>query len=293
MAASILARRPLLGIAAVLFVATSFAIGSTLARVAYDNGADALSANATRIWVGGLILGIILIARGEPVRLAPRERAVALALGLLLAAYTFGLYKSFETIPVPVGVLVFYTYPLFTAVVAWALGDERPTPRAVAALLLGFAGLTLALDATGKPVPLSGVAHAGAASLGFTALLTLNGRLFRGRDSRPVTAHMLGSASLAYVVICLAVADYAAPQAPIGWLALAGVAISYTAAAITLFAAVAAIGPTKTALIMNVEPVASIALSAAILGQRLSAVQLAGAALVIAALFLVRKPAPR
>src|SRR5439155_26231635 len=99
--AALLARRPALGVVAVLGVATSFATGSTLARIAYDHGADALSANATRIPFAACVLGVLLAARGVPIRLEPRERAIAFALGVLLAAYSFAVFKSFETIPVP------------------------------------------------------------------------------------------------------------------------------------------------------------------------------------------------
>ena len=42
---------------------------------------------------------------------------------------------------------------------------------------------------------------------------------------------------------------------------------------------------------MNFEPVASVLLAALILGQVLAPIQLAGAALVVAALFLFRPPA--
>jgi drug/metabolite transporter (DMT)-like permease len=275
----------------VLFVASSFATGSTLARIAYDHGADALSANATRIPFAACVLGILLAARRVPIRLEPRERVIALALGVLMAAYSFALFKSFETIPVPLTILIFYTYPLLTAVAGWSLGSERPSRRAVGALVLGFGGLALALDPGGGSVHWRGAGFAVLAALGFSTLLTLNGLFFRGRDSRPVTLHMLGAGSFVYFVVCFGLDDYAAPRDLPGGLALLGTASFYTGAVITLFAAVAAIGPVRTALVMNFEPIASIILGALVLGQRLAPIQLAGAACVIAALFLVRRPA--
>ena len=54
-----------------------------------------------------------------------------------------------------------------------------------------------------------------------------------------------------------------------------------------LFAA-AALGATRVAIVMNVEPLASIILTFVILGERLRPIQLFGALLVICAIFLFR-----
>jgi drug/metabolite transporter (DMT)-like permease len=51
-----------------------------------------------------------------------------------------------------------------------------------------------------------------------------------------------------------------------------------------------ALGPVRTGFLMNFEPIATVLLSAVILGQYLAPIQLAGAALVVAALFLFRPP---
>ena len=48
------------------------------------------------------------------------------------------------------------------------------------------------------------------------------------------------------------------------------------------------LGPMRVGFYMNFEPIASVVLAALILGQRLEPVQLAGGALVVAALFVFR-----
>jgi drug/metabolite transporter (DMT)-like permease len=74
----------------------------------------------------------------------------------------------------------------------------------------------------------------------------------------------------------------------VGWASLAAVGFFYSFALIGLFAATARLGPARVGFYMNFEPVAAVLLAAAILGQTLAPVQLAGAALVICALFLFR-----
>jgi drug/metabolite transporter (DMT)-like permease len=69
-----------------------------------------------------------------------------------------------------------------------------------------------------------------------------------------------------------------------------GVPFFYAFAMIGLFTATARLGPIRTGFTMNFEPIAAVVLAAAILGQTLAPVQLAGGALVMAALLLFRPP---
>jgi drug/metabolite transporter (DMT)-like permease len=285
---SILVKRPWLGVAVVLLSATCFATGSALARLAYDHGADPLSVNSTRVLVAALVLAGFLGTRGVPMRLPPRDRVAAGLAGVLTALYAWSLFKAIELIPVPVAILILYTYPLMVGAATWWLGDERPTMRSVGALLLGFAGVGLALDPAGGSIALRGVVHAFLAACGFTVVITLNGRLFRGRDSRPVTLHMLAAATAFYGLVFLTLYDYAAPRDLSGWGLLFASCFAYTVAVITLFTAVSAIGPLRTSLVMNWEPIASIILAAFLLNQLLLPIQFAGAALVLTALLLAR-----
>ncbi len=65
--------------------------------------------------------------------------------------------------------------------------------------------------------------------------------------------------------------------------------ITYVIGLTGMFAAAIAIGPGRTALFMNLEPVAAAVLAALVLDQRLTGVQMLGGAIVIGALFLARK----
>ena len=74
------------------------------------------------------------------------------------------------------------------------------------------------------------------------------------------------------------------------WAGVLGVPFFYAFAMIGLFVATARLGPMRVGFTMNFEPIAAVVLAALILGQRLEPVQLAGGALVVAALFLFRPP---
>ena len=65
-----------------------------------------------------------------------------------------------------------------------------------------------------------------------------------------------------------------------------GVAVAYSFAIIIMFFANAMIGPVRTSLFLNFEPVSTIILGFFVLGQVLTPLQLLGAAIVIAAITL-------
>jgi drug/metabolite transporter (DMT)-like permease len=92
----------------------------------------------------------------------------------------------------------------------------------------------------------------------------------------------------AFAAACLVTGSARLPATPPGWLGLAGVGFFYAIALIGVFTATARMGPMRVGFYMNFEPVAAVVLAALILGQTLAPVQLAGAALVICALFLFR-----
>ena len=74
------------------------------------------------------------------------------------------------------------------------------------------------------------------------------------------------------------------PQTGLGWTGFVGSAAFYAFAMITFFVAISMIGPVSASLMSYVEPIVAAGLGMALLGERLSAFQVIGIAIVIAAL---------
>jgi drug/metabolite transporter (DMT)-like permease len=72
-----------------------------------------------------------------------------------------------------------------------------------------------------------------------------------------------------------------------GWLKLLVASLSLATGYVTLFAGLEILGPLKSSMLMNMEPILTIILAAILLGERLSSVQLIGAGLVIVGIFLI------
>ncbi len=277
----------------VLGVSMCFASGAVLAKLAYNDGSNALTIVTVRT-VAALIWLVVLLSLARiPLGLPRTQRMHALALGPLLVVQTLGLYAAIEHMAAPLAVLTFCTHPIFTAVVEAYAGRMRFGPRQVAALLTAFAGLVLTLN-TGSLTPTAyGIVGATIGSIGFTATVVLSSRLFPHGDSRPRTAHVTASASLLFVIACLLTGGFTLPTTSIGMVGFFGVCISFPLALTGLFMAVQSVGPSRTSFLLNFEPVAVTALSAIFLGQTLSGWQLVGGAMVIGAIVLLQWPGPK
>lgn len=278
----------LLGVVLAITAAVSFAANTTLARIAYDGGSNVMTVLTVRtILAGFVVLALLALSRG-PLKLPPRKRLAAFGIGLVLALYSFGMMSSIKFIPVALAVLIFYTYPLLTTIHLWLSGGERINWRSGAALIVAFIGLILALDIRSGSLNPQGVALAALAALGVTAVIILNNRLVGGGDSRPVTLHMMASAAIVYVAVTLAFGEFALPAGAPGWWAFLAGPVFYAFAITALFIAISKLGPIRTTVTMNLEPVSSMLFGFLLLGQVLSGWQLFGAGLVIAAVATVQ-----
>lgn len=288
-----LGARPWLATGFVAATATTFALGSTLIRFAYDAGAGTLSVVTVRTTTAALGLGLLLLWRGISFHLSARERWAAPFIGVLLAAYSCANYESLEYMPVSLTVLTFYTYPLFTGLFVWITRRERFGAAGLVALPLAFLGLLLALDVSGKDFSVIGARWALLGAVGFTAVLVLSARLLPPTaDTRPRTFVMLVTASVLCLLVSLATRAVWLPTTVGGWSGLMGSSLCYTLGMTAVMFATSVLGAARVALVMNVEPVASLVLTFLILGEHLRPFQLVGAACVILAIFLFR-PRPR
>ena len=281
------------GVALALIVAFSFSATSVLSALAYAGGRNALSVLTVRGIVAFAILYIILRVNNVATALPIGRRNGALGCGILLALYSYGLLGAIEYMPVALAVIIFYTYPILVAAVGWISRREPFRAQVAVALAVAFAGLVLALDVWGvRPHPL-GVGLAMMAAVGLTILLSVIEKVRGGSDSRPSTLHMLAISTVIYLAGSAILGNFALPQTTSGWVGFIGTQITFTFSIICVFIVLSMIGPLRTSLTMNIEPVMTMTLGYLILAQTLKAWQLFGFALVIGAVVTVELIKPK
>ena len=258
------------------------------AALAIQSGSNPLTVVSVRAAETVALLFVWLRFSGVGLWVAPRDYARVVLIAIPLTLNNYMLNAAFGLIPVPLAVLIFYLWPALSTVASWFLGRDRFRARSAAGLVLAFAGVAAALNVEFTAAQAKGVWLAAGASVTWSVSFLLMTIFFGGRDTRPATFHTTVIALAAFLAACLVTGDVRAPTTVAGWSGLAAVGLFYSFALIGLFAATARLGPMRAGFYMNFEPVATVLLSALILGQTLAPVQLAGAALVICALFLFR-----
>jgi len=275
----------------VLLGATSFACADVLSKAVLKAGADVLTMSAVRGALGLAMLLVWLRLVPPPARFAPRERWISLGLGLLFAGNVFLLFKSVEQIEVPVAILTYFVYPLLTGLAAAATGIDKLSWRGAAAAVVAFLGLALMIGAHPTELAIVGILAAIGAACCRVVILLVTRAALPGADAVQITWYALMSSTALFVVAALATWNWQPPVSVAGWVGLVVLSLAVTTGILGVFASTVRIGPFRTALFMNLEPLITAVGSALFLGEVITPLQALGGAVMLAALvtFQLRK----
>src|SRR5436309_2893169 len=151
------------------------------------------------------------------------------------------------------------------------------------------------IDTSGATRRRAGVAAIVASAICFGAMAIMARFAYAsGVDTITLLALRFGIAAAGAVfLVATLVRGPTWPRTPAGWLAVLGIAIVSTVAAIVLFfAGLERVGPTRAAVLSTVEPVCTVLLAAALLGESVAPSELVGGALILTAVVLLARTAP-
>ena len=267
-----------------LVAATSFGVCDTLVKLVLAAGIDVLTLALIRGVVGIAIVFIYLRLSTPTAAASARQRAFALALGVLFAGVVYGLFEAIDRITVPVAVLTYFIYPLLTAIGGVVFGVERIGWQGMAAAVVAFCGLALTIEAYPQHLSLIGLGFALGAAICRAAFLLLARRELQQLDPRLTTWYSLLSSTAIFAIAAAATLNWPTSHDGGGWLLASVVGVGTAIAILTLYMSTIRIGPFRSALIMNLEPLLATVLSVPLLGQLITPVQALGAAIMLAAL---------
>jgi drug/metabolite transporter (DMT)-like permease len=105
-----------------------------------------------------------------------------------------------------------------------------------------------------------------------------------GVDAWSITWYSGIATTLAFIVGSLAAGSLNMPQTAVGWIGLFVVSLGTTAGTFLLFVSVIRIGPFRSALIMQLEPLTATILGAVLIGEVITLIQGAGGIIMLGAL---------
>jgi drug/metabolite transporter (DMT)-like permease len=279
--------------------AAGFATLGIFGRLASDAGATVTTTLLVRFALAALVFAVVVRATGgwPALRRLPRRVVVTgLALGAVGYSLQSGLYfAAIGRLDVSMVALLLYTYPAFVTLAAVVLGRARPSLRIGSALAVASVGLVLVLLAAGTGAfDLPGALLALAASLTYTTYILVSDRIVGDVDSFALALLVLTGATASFAVTGVATRslDFALPADAWLWLVLIAL-VSTVVAVSAFFAGLRRVGPSEAAILSTFEPPVTVALAFAVLGERLTPAQLAGGALVLAAVVVLQLPARR
>jgi drug/metabolite transporter (DMT)-like permease len=264
--------------------ALSFSSVDLLIKVVYASGMDVMTLVTLR---GVLVVGFfwVWLRIAPPAsRHSPRQTWIAIGLGVLFAGTMFGLLQAIALLPVSIAILAYFIYPLLTGILGALTGVDRLGWRALLAAFAAFLGLALMLGVDGTRLSLTGIGFAFAAALCRVITLLLTRACLNGTDARLTTWYSMVPSTALFILGSLWVGSWSLPQSSLGWGAFLGVSFGSTLSTLLIYISTNRVGPFRTALTMNLEPLVTTIGSITLLGEALSLVQGVGAAIMLAAL---------
>lgn len=275
-----------MGLAFALIWSSAF----TSARIIVAD-ASPLASLSLRFFLSGLIGVAIARALGQTWHLTRNQWRATLIFGLCQNAIYLGLnFVAMQWVEAGFAAIIASTMPLMVALALWTLFRERLPALGIAGLALGFAGVVVIMQARlSAGVDVTGTVLCVVAAIALTvATLSVRGASSGGNLMMIVGLQMFVGAAI------LAVASALTETVRVTLTPELIAAFTYTTlfpgllATWIWFALVQRIGPVKAATFHFLNPVFGVAIAAVLLGERLSARDILGVAVITLGILAVQ-----
>ncbi|HEY3316145.1 MAG TPA: DMT family transporter [Bacillota bacterium] len=282
---SVLHRSNFQGPLLAFLAACGFSTEAVLMKIGYGLGLTALTAVTLRFAVAGLavlpLVGPFLVRGGR----VDRSQGTAIAFATAgNVATTFLLALALRLVSASVGIICFFTFPTMVGLLAHPFLGERLTPKKAVSFALSLVGVALVVWSPGTRVNLLGPLMAlGAAAANAASIIVVKKRL--GAIPGPVSSSLvvIGTAVVFGGVGAVSGVGLSGVT-PGAWATIAGLGLFTTAFALTAFyGSLRMITASQASIIGAFEPFITAVLAVLVLGERLTAWQVLGGCLIVAA----------
>ena len=278
------------GLALCLVSAAGFGSLAVFGKQAYAGGLGVAGVLAVRFLIAAPLLVALAVATRRSLRVGWRVAWRLLGLGGIGYAIQATLFfNALTRISAGLAGLLLYLYPALVTAGAVALGRTRLDRATVAGLALSLAGIVLVLGLPGERLDAIGVALGLASAGWYTCYILVGEYLLRGVDPLAASAYVTTGAAATFVAAAVAAGGRGLQGAtPPAYAAAAAMAVVGTAVAIATFlTGMARVGSAWASIASSFEPVFTVALGVAVLGDPLGPGKVAGGLLVVAGAVLL------
>lgn len=276
--------------------ACTYAVGPVLMKAALD------SMTVWTLLVWRLLVAAVLLWALPPawraMRAMPRSPMAwigPLALGAIAYGGQLVLFATaLEHVSASMATILFHTAPIVVVAAAVLIGRESLTALSGLALALGVGGVAVVAAASGdlRAEPVGIILSLGSA--GACAAVVVGIDLLGERVSPLSLAVLLSTGSLMAMLVVAPFTGVGVPQGGHDWMLVLGLgAVPGVIGSIALLAAINDIGPSLASILLTLEPPVTVLLAWLVLDEWLSAPQLAGGLVILAAMVIANRAAGR
>ncbi len=261
---------------------------------------DPLILSQTRTSFSLLVLLPLLVGRRgwQRIKLPTPDLIQCLVLGMLgVAASNYFYYVAIQRTSVAIAIIVQYTAPVWVLLYVVARGQQKLSPQKVAAVAVAITGIALTIGIGGSKSASAlrldsyGFIAALLASFSFAFYNVGGHRILARYDRWRVLVWTLISAAVFWLLVNPPWKVIAASYAPAQWAFLFIFSMISVLGSFSLyFLGLQHLEPTRAIIASCLEPVFSILLAAALLGESVRPIQTLGIVLVLAAIVIVQLP---
>ncbi len=283
------------GVVFALLAAIGFSAKAILVKLAYLDSVDAVTLLALRMaFAVPFFIGVALwVRRRHAAPLDTHDRLLVLGLGLIgYYCSSFLDFLGLQYISAGLERLILFLYPTMTVILSALLYKRAIGKKVIAAMALSYAGIALVflhdVDAKEGSIVL-GSALVFASTLSYSIYLVGAGHAIARIGTMRFTAYAMVVASAASLLQFGVMRPLSALDLPLRVYELSiAMAIFSTVLPVFLLSfAIRRIGSGSASLIGSVGPVSTIYMAYVILGERISLLQIAGSALVLAGVLVI------
>lgn len=281
--------RKIFGSGLVVLSAMGFGSMPIFAMFAYRGDITVPTLLFIRFSIAAVVLFVYAIIKYGIPKLAGKDFFYLFILGSVFYTMQSSFYlTSIKYIPASMAALILYIFPLVVAVMSAVFFKEKITLKVMAAMFVSFAGLILILGTSYADIDYRGALYALAAALVYSAYIVLGNKVVKNLPAPVMSAFIT-------LFTAIGVFSYGSLTGQISfnfdrsvWVPVIGLALFATVfAMLAFFKGLDIVGPTKSSILSMAEPLFTIVLSAMLLGESLSVLQILGGIAVLAGAVLV------
>lgn len=270
--------------------AATYGMNPLFALPLYADGMDTNSVLLFRYLLAIPLMGILLRARGHSFRLDGRRVAALAVMGVLVALSSLTLFLSYNYMDSGVASTLLFVYPVMVALIMALRYGERLSPVTIVCIGVTLLGIFLLnKTASGASLSPAGIWLVMGSSLSYALyIVVINRPYFRNIPTLKVIFYVLTFGLTVFVAGALA---HGAVEVPTHWYMWGNLlALAVLPTAVSFFCttlAIQYIGPTPTAVLGALEPVVAVVISVCVFADMLTARQVTGIVLILAAVTVI------